>query len=83
MKRPSSKTIHQAVGRFPVIVHEDESGGYWVQCPTLQGCYSQGDTVDAALKNIREAIELCLEELPKRERSSSMDRDVSLHFVRV
>jgi predicted RNase H-like HicB family nuclease len=32
-------------------------------CPSLQGCYSQGDTVEDALANIREAIELCLEDL--------------------
>jgi len=83
MKRRShANTTRHTIGRFPVIVHEDEDQGYWVQCPVLQGCYSQGETVDEALKNIREAIELCLEDLPKRERSF-MDRDVSLHFVSV
>lgn len=64
---------------FPVIVHADESGtSYWVECIGLEGCYSQGKTIDEALKNIREAIELCLEDAPK---SKSSVGDVSLHFV--
>lgn len=64
---------------YPVVVHEDESGGYWVECPSFEGCYSQGKTVEAALKNIREAIELCLE--CSDERSTAMA--VSLHLVTV
>ena len=32
-------------------------------CPSLPGCYSQGETIDESLANIREAIELCLEDL--------------------
>jgi predicted RNase H-like HicB family nuclease len=34
-----------------------------VTCPSLAGCYSQGDTVEEALANIKEAIELCLEDM--------------------
>ncbi len=48
---------------FKVFLEPDEDGGYVVTCPTLPGCYSQGDTVDEALANIRGAIELCLEDL--------------------
>jgi predicted RNase H-like HicB family nuclease len=48
---------------YPVIIEEDERGGYVVVCPAFEGCYSQGDTVGETLANIREAIELCLEEL--------------------
>jgi predicted RNase H-like HicB family nuclease len=46
---------------FKVLLEPDETGGYVATCPSLPGCYSQGDTVDGALDNIREAIELCLE----------------------
>ena len=42
---------------------DEETGGYVVSCPALPGCYSQGDTIDEALVNIREAILLCLEDL--------------------
>jgi antitoxin HicB len=42
---------------FKVFVEEDkEDGGYVIECPALPGCASQGDTVDEAVENIREAI---------------------------
>jgi len=44
-----------------VIVKEDkEDGGYNVSCPALPGCHSQGETVEEALENIKDAIEGCL-----------------------
>jgi len=48
---------------FKVILEPDEEGGYVISCPTLPGCYTQGDTIDEALENIKEAILLCLEDL--------------------
>ena len=58
--------ILKEVRNFPVILQSDETGGFIVDCPILEGCYSQGDTVDEALANIREAIELCIEDLEER-----------------
>ena len=50
--------------KFAVIIREDkEDGGYVVRCPALQGCHSQGDTMEEALANIKEAIEAYLESL--------------------
>jgi predicted RNase H-like HicB family nuclease len=46
---------------LPVLVEKDEDGFFVVECPLLQGCYTQGNTLDEALKNIHEVIELCLE----------------------
>ncbi len=46
---------------YPVIIEQDGTG-YIVTCPSFKGCYSQGDTIDEALKNIKEAIELCLDD---------------------
>lgn len=46
-----------------IILHEAEEGGYWVECPSLEGCVSQGDTLEEALANIKEAIELYIETL--------------------
>jgi predicted RNase H-like HicB family nuclease len=52
---------------FKVFLERDEDyGGYVVRCPSIQGCYSQGKTVEEALTNIREAIELCLEDMESR-----------------
>jgi predicted RNase H-like HicB family nuclease len=55
-----------AVLDFKVLLEPDETGGYVVICPSLQGCYSQGETIEEALANIREAIQLCLDELRDR-----------------
>jgi predicted RNase H-like HicB family nuclease len=41
---------------YTVLFHPAEEGGYWTEVPALPGCYSQGETVEEALANIREAI---------------------------
>jgi predicted RNase H-like HicB family nuclease len=55
------KRIRADVLELPVVLTEDPSGGFVVQCPLIPGCISQGDTREEALANIRDAIELCLE----------------------
>ena len=47
--------------KFTVILSPEADGGYSVVCPAVPGCVSQGDSLDEALDNIREAILLCLE----------------------
>ncbi len=47
---------------LPIIIEMDEDGYYIVSCPLFKGCHSYGENVDEALKNIREVIEMCLEE---------------------
>jgi len=59
--------------KFPVIVEKGEDGYYVVECPLLTGCYTQGKTLEEALKNIREVIEMCLEEENNQERARSID----------
>lgn len=46
-----------------VILIPDETGGYVVEVPSLPGCYSQGETIEEALANIKEAIELHIEDM--------------------
>ena len=46
---------------FKVILEPSEEGGYTALVPSLPGCISEGDTVEDAMRNIREAIELYLE----------------------
>ena len=52
---------------FPVIIESDNTGYFVASCPVLEGCYSQGKTLDEAMQNIKEAIMLCLEELKEEE----------------
>ena len=47
--------------KFHVIIEKDEDGGYIGKVPELQGCLSQGDTLDELMENIKEAIQLCIE----------------------
>ena len=48
---------------FPILIEQDEDDVYIVTCPTLRGCHSYGKTIDEAMVNIREAIEVCKEEV--------------------
>lgn len=68
---------------YPVIIEEDERGGYVIVCPASEGCYSQGDTVEEALANIRGAIELCLEELRAEGKEAPAPRRVPVGSVAV
>jgi predicted RNase H-like HicB family nuclease len=47
--------------QFNVVLDRDEDGMWIVECPSIPGCISQGNTKQEALKNIKEAIQLCLE----------------------
>lgn len=47
---------------LPILIEIDEDGYYIVSCPVLKGCHSYGSTIDEAMANIKEAIELCLED---------------------
>lgn len=72
------KNIHQ----LPVVIEKDEDGFYVVECPVFSGCYTQGKTLDEALKNIREVIELCLEERENREMLRSFHpQEISFHTL--
>lgn len=47
--------------KFLVAIDRDEDGAWVAECPSIPGCVSQGKTRDEALKNVKEAIGLCLE----------------------
>ncbi|HHE48422.1 MAG TPA: type II toxin-antitoxin system HicB family antitoxin [Candidatus Acetothermia bacterium] len=50
-----------ATYRFNIVVERDEDGVYIASCPALQGCYSQGDTYEEAVENLKDAIRLHIE----------------------
>ena len=69
---------------LPIVVEED-ADGYFVSCPPLQGCYSQGDTYEEAVKNIKDAIRLHIEdrladgeEIPERNSVSLSTVEISV-----
>ncbi len=65
MKKTAKKTLLHTT-QFPILAEKDEDGIYVVECPVLEGCYSQGKTLDHALKDIREVVVLALEDQSSR-----------------
>ncbi len=57
MEHLENKTLH-----LPILIEQDEDNVYIVSCPVFKGCHSYGKTVDDALFNIREVIDMCLDE---------------------
>lgn len=47
---------------FYVVIERDEDGCYVGEVPQLKACYSQGKTIEELMDNMKEVIELCLEE---------------------
>ena len=80
----SRKVSRHTGTQLPLFVEKDEDGFYVVECPLFEGCYTQGRTLDQALKNIREVIQLILEEKDSRKiLHSYRPREISLHTITV
>jgi predicted RNase H-like HicB family nuclease len=65
-----SKYMKKQLHNFTVFIEKDEDGFFIGTVPALRGCHTQGKTIDELLKNMKEAIELCLEverEVPEEE----------------
>ena len=63
MNKQSFSSNKISVLSYSVIYEEASEGGYVVRVPALPGCHTQGETIEEAEKNVREAIELYLESL--------------------
>jgi predicted RNase H-like HicB family nuclease len=65
------------------VVIEKDADGYYVFCPELQGCYSQGDTYEEALENIHGAIRLHIEDKPENGEEIPSIESISLTSLEV
>jgi predicted RNase H-like HicB family nuclease len=65
-----------------VVIEKDEFG-FYAWCPELKGCQSQGASLDEALANIREAIEVYVETLPLDEREGLLSQEILTTAVEV
>ncbi len=63
--------------RFSVIIQKDQDG-YFAFCPDLQGCYTQGETYEEVVENIRDAIHLHVEDRLAAGEEISQSESVSL-----
>ncbi len=68
---------------YTVQITPAEEGGYWAMVPALEGCYSQGETLVEAERNIKEAIQLYVASLQDRQLRLPQDRTPVLKRVRV
>ena len=65
---------------LPVILESDEDG-YFASCPALQGCYSQGETYEEAMANIKDAMRLHIED--RRAHGEEVPEPVSVSLSTV
>ena len=70
------------VYKFSVIVEKD-SNGYFALCPELQGCYTQGDTYEEVMENIKDAIRLHIEDRIESGEDIPQAESVSLTLMEV
>jgi predicted RNase H-like HicB family nuclease len=65
------------------IVVEKDDHGFYVYCPDLPGCQSQGETYEEAMTNIREAIDLYLETLDVEEQKAYLSKEIMTGSIEV
>jgi predicted RNase H-like HicB family nuclease len=68
--------------KVSIVIEKDEHG-YYAYCPELEGCQSQGDSLEEVMTNIKEAIELYLETLSKDEIKESLSKEILTTAVEV
>jgi len=68
--------------KVSVVIEKDEDG-YYAYAPELKGCQTQGDTLDEAMANVREAVELYLESLDPAQREELLSREILTGSVEV
>jgi predicted RNase H-like HicB family nuclease len=61
--------------KVSVVIEKDEDG-YYAYAPELKGCQTQGDTLDEAMANVREAVELYLESLDPAQREELLSKEI-------
>ena len=66
--------------RFSIIIEKDEDG-YFASCHELQGCYTQGETYEEVIENIKDAISLHVEDRIESGEEISQPQAVSLTLM--
>lgn len=61
--------------KVSIVIERDEHG-YYAYCPELEGCQSQGDSLEEVIANIKEAIELYLETLTEDEKKAALSKEI-------
>jgi len=80
MLKKSMKTKDKIL-HLPILVEQDEDNVYIVSCPVFKGCHSYGKTIDEALVNIKEVIDMCIEE--ETEKFPEINRFIGFREMQV
>lgn len=68
---------------YTVIMHPAEEGGYWAEIPALPGCYSQGETLEEVMENVKEAVESHVDALKQDNQVVPVERGLMIGKVEV
>ena len=79
----NARRYTERMARKATVVIQKDEHGFYAWCPELKGCQSQGNTLEKAIANIKEAIELYLETLPDDERDVLLSREILTTAVEV
>jgi predicted RNase H-like HicB family nuclease len=74
--------VKMSLYKFSVVTEKDKDG-YFAFCPELQGCYTQGDTYEEVLENIKDAIRLHMEDRIESGEEIPQTESVSLTLMEV
>nr|WP_320012761.1 type II toxin-antitoxin system HicB family antitoxin [uncultured Desulfobulbus sp.] len=66
--------------KYPVAIHKDQDSCFGVSVPDIPGCFSAGETIDEALKNIQEAISDHLQILAEEGKGAPEPSEVEKHY---
>jgi predicted RNase H-like HicB family nuclease len=76
MKISETEIIH-----LPILIEQDEDNIFIVSCPVFKGCHSYGKTIDEALENLREVIDICIDE--EKEKTSEINRFIGFRELQI
>jgi predicted RNase H-like HicB family nuclease len=68
--------------KVSVVIEKDEYG-YYAYCPELEGCQTQGDSLEETINNMKEAIELYLETMSDDEIKEALSREILTTTIEV
>ncbi|MBI5198156.1 MAG: type II toxin-antitoxin system HicB family antitoxin [Nitrospirae bacterium] len=61
--------------KVSVVIEKDENG-FYAYCPELEGCQTQGDSLEEVISNIKEAIELYIGTLSEEEKKAFLSKEI-------
>ncbi|MDO8427200.1 MAG: type II toxin-antitoxin system HicB family antitoxin [Deltaproteobacteria bacterium] len=61
--------------KVSVVIEKDEHG-YFAYCPELEGCQTEGGSIDEVMSNMKEAIELYIETLTEEEKKAYLSKEI-------